>query len=1043
MDSLFQNTNREFRSGNNAIYFPWIANGDDFGLGPAESSISVQNLEDRDGQIWVYRGNGDGTWTQVLTAGLSAYASKTFTASMLGFGDGEGGPVAVLGWNITETPATTSLVETPVWLSKPELVGGGNAQVLVCVVNEHVEDGYGAPAPFMSTWEFEYPINTFYGHGDWVPWETQEDLQNILDFVNRFNPEHMINPFGGLNRDGDCNDRISGQAPGLFYDSIALGGVAKAAVNGSQLPYTNTEDRAVSGYNSINGAEVGRFSEWYLPIVQTNCGPGGCWDSMLRVSNLSDQNSSVEVRFFAADVGQGSLQTGFQVSKLLSGGETWHILLSDLVPDGWVGSAHIYSDGYVFPMVDRFKVGYSMWLTNTGSAANFENQAQVTGVDRQYTLFAPHVLMGYFGWNTGINVANLADLDNDISVQYFNMLGNATQMHERRLAPHGMTYFYDPAHDTPNTGDPNRGVVGSAIIWSQHPVAATVDATKYPETNPGGGADLFQATSYNATQNIYTFQAVPLVQKGNPADGKGASSGINILNPHPEVVTANVYWVNQDGFNASNFGVSSVTIPGFANGFVYSLWQHNLPNGFYGAAQVIASAPVGAVSANVDYQVDGDGSVIYNAFNPCGYYRTAPPQSDETRRCYLGDPFNYSGQAVHKRFIDEEGNPIQGVQFHIAGQNPDFPYQRHGISGADGWAHLPNVPPGEYQLNVDVVPQQYSRPENPADTFTLVAGTDWSATNTIYWASRFNLLACLPTTLDPQDPEYRPCSDVNLRNFYVRIYEVDGFDNGMPIIGRIAFDQLIGRGGTTGGPLSVGTYLVCFYLGGLEVETTNYEEKVETNMVDQLPDNPTAENLVCGTYERFHTFTLGPGDNLNMEVPIFAIGRGAALDILVHTAGGAGVQGVTICIEQEYWISTNSQPYQYDPLNCKTSDERGHIVFPNIQNHDVREYDEYILNGVELQQGGTKYYRGKMWVTIDSTQWRMLCATGGEYTAYVVDEYFPAPCGSYPLEYGDGRFYAHYVPTWDLLQDELGNDIHPNGTLIGSYDIKIQVGPRN
>src|SRR5690606_10671552 len=113
-------------------------------------------------------------------------------------------------------------------------------------------------------------------------------------------------------------------------------------------------------------------------------------------------------------------------------------------------------------------------------------------------------------------------------------------------------------------------------------------------------------TSYSATQNVYTWQAVPLVQKGSPTTGMGDTSGINMMNPNPEAVTANVYWVNPSGFNAANFGTSSVTIPGFANGFVYTLWQHNLPNGFSGAAQVIASQPIVAVSANVNYEVDGD-----------------------------------------------------------------------------------------------------------------------------------------------------------------------------------------------------------------------------------------------------------------------------------------------------------------------------------------------------------------------------------------------------------------------------------------------------
>ena len=53
-------------------------------------------------------------------------------------------------------------------------------------------------------------------------------------------------------------------------------------------------------------------------------------------------------------------------------------------------------------MVDRYKVGYNMWLTNTGSSADFENLAQVPGSNGRYALFAPHVLMDYYGWNTGM-----------------------------------------------------------------------------------------------------------------------------------------------------------------------------------------------------------------------------------------------------------------------------------------------------------------------------------------------------------------------------------------------------------------------------------------------------------------------------------------------------------------------------------------------------------------------------------------------------------------------------------------------------------------
>jgi hypothetical protein len=138
------------------------------------------------------------------------------------------------------------------------------------------------------------------------------------------------------------------------------------------------------------------------------------------------------------------------------------------------------------------------------------------------------VRLDFYGWNTGINVANLVLEDNNISIQYFNLLGNATGNLTQRLAPHGMTYFYDPsvyAQDNsvqdPAT-DPNADVIGSAIIWSDHPVAAVIDATKYPETTTDqADPNVGQAMSYSATANVYNWQAFPLVQKGNPADGMG------------------------------------------------------------------------------------------------------------------------------------------------------------------------------------------------------------------------------------------------------------------------------------------------------------------------------------------------------------------------------------------------------------------------------------------------------------------------------------------------------------------------------------------
>ena len=681
-----------------------------------------------------------------------------------------------------------------------------------------------------------------------------------------------------MNADGDCLDAtavIDGGSTASFLDSVAIGGVAKQAVQGEALPMTSEVDTAVSGYNALNGIEVYRFDEWYLPIVQTNCGPGGCWDSMIRIANVSGQNASVEIRFFPADDGSGSLATGFQIQGLVNGGDTWHVNLGDLVPDGWVGSAHIYSDGQVFAMVDRYKVGYNMWITNTGSSADYENLAQVENAQQRYVLFAPHVLMDYFGWNTGINVANLANVDNNVSIQYFNMLGNATQVLNQRLAAHGMTYFYDPSINAQNiseqdvTTDPNAGVVGSALIWSDEPVAAAIDATKYPETDPTGGADLFQATSYSATQNIFNWQAIPLIQKGSPIDGMGDTSGINIMNPNASAVTANVYFVNPSGFNAQNFGVSSVTIPGFANGFVYSLWQQNLPNGFTGAAQVVASQPVAAVSANVNYEVDGDGSAIFNAFNPCGLYRTMGA-------CTFGDPFDPTGRSFTKTFVDTNGDPVAGVGFNIVGTTEFFPYQRDGWSGVDGSSIFTNVPVGNYELYVTSVPDGYVMPDPTVaqDTFTVTQGEDVVLENVLEIETEgFTKTVVVAGTLGDDDDIVEGTEF--LAGVDVIVYNWVGTGTGGYVTGAVQLTSQTDAAGVVGGNLAAGTYVLCLF---------DADGSATVNGATVAPMLPIAPDRTFVNCEDFTIDDDGAVDLVN-EVELFPQGVSKTV-VVAGTLGG-------------------------------------------------------------------------------------------------------------------------------------------------------------
>ena len=69
-------------------------------------------------------------------------------------------------------------------------------------------------------------------------------------------------------------------APGLHRRRRQAGRHRRPAADDDQRRHR------VSGYNAVSGREVGYFDQLYFPIVQTNCGPGGCWDSVLRVANV-------------------------------------------------------------------------------------------------------------------------------------------------------------------------------------------------------------------------------------------------------------------------------------------------------------------------------------------------------------------------------------------------------------------------------------------------------------------------------------------------------------------------------------------------------------------------------------------------------------------------------------------------------------------------------------------------------------------------------------------------------------------------------------
>ena len=107
----------------NEVYFPAVGNADEStGLGAAQTSITVQNLEVNDAYIFIFVGmpeDDDGidldNWDVVEYAYLSGGASKTFQGSDLEIPAGDVRPVVVVGYN--EVSSGEGLYLVPVVLA--------------------------------------------------------------------------------------------------------------------------------------------------------------------------------------------------------------------------------------------------------------------------------------------------------------------------------------------------------------------------------------------------------------------------------------------------------------------------------------------------------------------------------------------------------------------------------------------------------------------------------------------------------------------------------------------------------------------------------------------------------------------------------------------------------------------------------------------------------------------------------------------------------------------------------------------------------------
>jgi hypothetical protein len=424
----------------------------------------------------------------------------------------------------------------------------------------------------------------------------------------------------GLDR--EARDEILNRMPARI-SAIARSSSPEPLTNGG----SGTQHVSIDGYSALTAGQLSSDSQtWILPVVQRNNG----WETILRLSAFGavedgTRSSSDVVLTFRGSGSDGFANDRWEHTLELAPGETESLEISEIVPDGFVGSVSIEYDGLIGAIAERYKTEDHMLLTNVSRPLAHDQTLQ----------YAPLIFRQYHDWNTGISVANTDDENwNTVTISYY--APGRSRVGEERLTipPGGMDYIYTPGGDWMAL---DGQFVGSARISGTTGYHAAIDQVKYRSTEQDRG----QAMSYVLEDRIGHFHrrvpspalsgeinqgdvlALPLIQKGDSDTGYGDSTGIQLFNTSlTNAVNLSVMFYDEHGQPAvpSMYGGSAspmlVTLAPSQSNTIYTFDLAGIPDGFRGsvALEVISgSGGVVGISNSVNYEVDGDGSAAFSA----------------------------------------------------------------------------------------------------------------------------------------------------------------------------------------------------------------------------------------------------------------------------------------------------------------------------------------------------------------------------------------------------------------------------------------------
>jgi len=680
--------------GNPTIFFPFVYNGTMLnGMGPFNGAVTIQNQDNLPINVKVTDAGG----AALKSFTLNPRASKVYSASALGVADGGGGVIATASFTNDSVNAmlNTGMCVADTQYTETITKGAPNGtdtlahhpvdkNSTVTVTQTTDANGVALGTPITYTEGTDFKVNYVTGAIDWslAGAEPPTNAQYTVTYTTAVCPDPVISGVEkhvSPSQNGQANSTSSAQTTVDGYTAVSGCDMALAQ---DQATLGCAFDTGLAGI-SLPELDLNNQSRWILPIAQTNTG----WNSIIHVTNVSGNDGvGVSALFYAAN-GQGNSGPSTQLfSTTLNKGETmtYDLTADGNFPAGTVGSVWIDGDAGIVASVDRVKSETNMALTNVAQPRNDNAVNYLKLVGKNPTIkYAPLVFKDYNNRNTGINVANLSSNTNTVTVTYYNYLDNSTSQDTKSIPPRGMEYFYMPGSGS-DIGLGNNSI-SSAVVSGSEPLVAAVDEVKYTGGNGAGNAmsypaqygayagpaydttqfpaltDLFQnyINGFAGGRVFYQSQLnLPLVQKGNADTGLGDTSGINLFNADPNAgVTAFVQFEDTAGIpvaptNNANDAENPIQVPmgALASHTIYTMQYSELPEGFNGsavvgvvynsAAQAQANfgiaGPLVGVSNNVNYDVSGDGSSVFNmnigygtlpTTNP-GCYYPAFPNSD-------------------------------------------------------------------------------------------------------------------------------------------------------------------------------------------------------------------------------------------------------------------------------------------------------------------------------------------------------------------------------------------------------------------------------